>query len=83
MEKLLRCANAYLAVRDWKLVAIVKFCVASFGLLLGLGLPRKHRNAAAGLGLTVFVLTYIPLMADFLHFSSQYLRSGKNRAGRS
>lgn len=79
MEKLLRCANAYLAVRDWKLMAMVKFCVASLGLLLGLRTPAKHRKKAAAGALAVFALTYVPLMADFLHFAAGYLGTGKTR----
>lgn len=79
MKNLLRCANAYLAVRDWKLVAMVKFCVASLGLLLGLGMPAKHKKTAAGLAAGVLALTYVPLMVDFLGFAARYLSDGKSR----
>ena len=65
MKKLFACANAYLASRDWKMVAVLKFCLLSLGLLLGLCVPARHKKKAAIAGGIVFVLTYIPLMTDF------------------
>lgn len=65
MKKLIACANAYLASRDWKMVAVLKFCLLALGLLLGLCVPKKHKKKAAIASGTVFALTYIPLMTDF------------------
>ena len=65
MKKLFACANAYLASRDWKMVAVLKFCLLDLGLLLGLCVPARHKKKAAIAGGIVFVLTYIPLMTDF------------------
>ena len=65
MKKLIACADAYLASRDWKMVAVLKFCLLALGLLLGLCVPSRHKKKAAIAGGAVFALTYIPLMTDF------------------
>ena len=65
MKKLFACTDAYLASRDWKMVAVLKFCLLALGLLLGLCVPAKHKKKAAAVGGAVFALTYIPLMTDF------------------
>ena len=65
MKKLFACANAYLASRDWKMVAVLKFCLLALGLLLGLCVPARHKKKAAAVGGAMFALTYIPLMTDF------------------
>ena len=65
MKKIIACADAYLASRDWKMVAVLKFCLMALGLLLGLCVPARHKKKAAAVGGAVFALTYIPLMTDF------------------
>ena len=65
MKKLFACADVYLASRDWKMLAVLKFCLLALGLLLGLCVPAKHKKKAAIAGGVVFALTYIPLMTDF------------------
>lgn len=75
MNKLLACANQYLAARDWKMAAALKFCLGSLGLLLGMQIPPKRKKAAAAAGWVVFLATYIPLMTDFLCFCLDFFRS--------
>ena len=75
MKKLIACANAYLASRDWKMVAVLKFCLLSLGLLLGLSVPKKHKKKAAIAGGVVFALTYVPLMTDFALSAVKTLRA--------
>ena len=65
IKKLFACVDAYLASRDWKMVAVLKFCLLALGLLLGLCVPARHKKKAAIAGGVVFALTYIPLMTDF------------------
>lgn len=65
MTKIFTCANAYLQSRDWKMVAVLKFCLMALGLLLGLCVPAKHKKTAAIAAGSVFAITYIPLMTDF------------------
>ena len=72
MKKLLDCADFYIQTRDWKMLAGVKFCLCSIGVLLGLLVPEKHKKTAAAGAFGVFLATYIPLMADFANFAMDY-----------
>ena len=65
MKKLFDAADIYLKQATWKDLALVKFCLASIGLLAGLFIPRKHRKIAAIGASLVLIATYIPLMTDF------------------
>ena len=47
MKRILDCADRYIAARDWKMVSILKFCLVSIGVLLGLSIPGKSKKAAA------------------------------------
>ena len=66
MKKLLSAADSYIAQMNWKDMALVKLCLCSAGLLLGLAAPRRARKWVALGACLVFVATYIPLMVDFL-----------------
>ena len=74
MKQLFDCADHYLHAKDWKMLALVKFCLCSVGILLGLSVPGKHKKAAGGFAAGVFLATYIPLMADFLTFAASFFR---------
>lgn len=65
MKKLFGYADTYVKRSDWKDLAMIKFCLAAIGLLIGLQIPREKKKPvtiAAGL---VFIVTYVPLMAKF------------------
>ncbi len=65
MKKLFESADRYLANSDWKDLTLIKFCLFSIGVLIGvhvLDKDKKKVKAAAGV---VFVATYIPLMAKY------------------
>lgn len=62
MKKLFRTADRYIQTSDWKLIAILKFCLLSLGLLAGMAVPKKHRTPAIIGAISVFVSTYVPLM---------------------
>ena len=72
MKQIFDCANRYLEARDWKMVAILKFCLGSMGVLLGLAIPGKHKKTAGGMAAGIFLVTYISLMADFLTFAADF-----------
>lgn len=54
--------NRYLKKSDWKDLALVKFCLFSMGIMVGVLLPKKERKKAVGIASIVFLATYIPLM---------------------
>ena len=62
MKKLLDYADRYIENSTWKDVAMLKFCLFSLGILVGMQIPKKDKKEAGILALAVFVLTYIPLM---------------------
>lgn len=66
MCKLLVLTDRYLATLDWKKFSLLKVCCIAFGTAIGAFLPEKYRKVAISVASAVFVLTYIPLMADFL-----------------
>ena len=71
MKKLFDSADLYLKQSDWKNLALIKFCLVSIGLLVGLQIPKKHRKPVAIGALIVFFATYIPLMTDFFRILFQ------------
>ena len=79
MQRILDCADRYIEARDWKMVSILKFCLASIGVLLGLSIPGKNKKTAGGMAAGVFLVTYIALMADFLTFAVDFFRSKEGK----
>lgn len=80
MKKLFSCANSYVRQRDWRMLAGVKFCLCSIGVLLGMQVSeKKKKTVTIGAGL-VFLLTYVPLMADFLSFGWDFFRKEEEKA---
>lgn len=65
MKKLFGYADAYIQQSDWKTLAMLKFCLASIGVLIGISLPKKGRKPAMITAGILFAVTYVPLMAKF------------------
>ena len=65
MNKLFDAANHYLETSDWKIIAVLKFCLISLGMMIGMFIEKKNRKPVFFGALCVFVMTYIPLMAKF------------------
>ena len=65
MKKLFDAANRYIETSDWKLIAVLKFCLISLGMMIGIAINRKNKKQVFFAALGVFVLTYIPLMVKF------------------
>ena len=65
MKKLFDAANRYIETSDWKLIAVLKFCLISLGMMIGMAINRKNKKPVFFAALGVFVLTYIPLMVKF------------------
>ena len=65
MKKLFDAANRYIETSDWKIIAVLKFCLISLGMMIGMAIGRKDRKPAFFGALGVFTATYIPLMVRF------------------
>ena len=66
MKTLLSIANRYVETSDWKTITILKFCLLSFGLIVGMQVREEYKKPVTKCALTVFLATYIPLMAKLV-----------------
>ena len=65
MKKLFDAANRYIETSDWKTIAVLKFCLISLGMMIGMGINKKDKGSVFLGAVTVFAATYIPLMVKF------------------
>ena len=68
MKELISRSEAYIRQFTWKDVALLKLCLCSMGILLGLSAPRRWRKGICFGAAAVFLATYLPLMLRFLPF---------------
>ena len=62
--KLFEAANHYVETSDWKIIAVLKFCLISLGMMVGMMKP-EHKKPVFLSALGVFGVTYVPLMVKF------------------
>lgn len=65
MKKLFEAANRYIETSDWKTIAVLKFCLISLGMMIGMAIPKKNKKPVFFGALAIFAATYIPLMVKF------------------
>ena len=65
MKKLFDTANRYIKTSDWKIIAILKFCLISLGVMVGMQIKPEHKKPVLLGAAAIFLVTYIPLMARF------------------
>jgi len=65
MKKLLALGNKFAAQSKWWDFALLKFCLASLGLFIGLFIPDRHKKCAMFTSVGVFAATYAFLIARF------------------
>ena len=65
MTKLFEAANRYIETSDWKIIAVLKFCLISLGMMTGMLIPPDQKKGVFLGALGVFFAAYIPLMAKF------------------
>ena len=64
MKKLFGYADEYVRQSDWKDLALIKLCLCSMGMIIGLSVPGENVKKPALFGaIAIFIATYIPLMA--------------------
>ena len=66
MKKLFDAANRYIETSDWKIIAVLKFCLISLGMMIGMAIKKKDRKPVFIGALGVFAVTYVPLMVKFV-----------------
>ncbi len=65
MKRLLNLGNEYIKESDWKDLALIKLCLCSMGIIIGMHIAPKYKKRAAAMSMVIFAATYIPLMAKF------------------
>ena len=66
MNKLILCANQYIREADWKLISLLKLCLLSLGICIGLRIPSRNKKTIFKLAAFAFMASYIPLMSRFI-----------------
>ena len=71
MKKLFALADRYLQESGWKTMAMLKFCLLGLGIAVGAMVPPKYKKTAVAVGLPLFFVTYLPLMAKLIHLAAE------------
>ena len=74
MKKLFDAADRYIETSDWKIIAVLKFCLISLGMMLGMQIRPEHRKPVFTGALGVFIATYLPLMVKFYRVFTEKTR---------
>jgi len=69
MKRLFEIADQYLRESDWKTISMLKFCLLSLGMIIGMLLPDNMIKPAIAVCAVVFALTYIPLMTKLIRIA--------------
>ena len=65
MKKLFDAANRYVETSDWKTIAVLKFCLISLGMMIGMSIKKEAKKPVFIGTLGVFAASYVPLMVKF------------------
>ena len=71
MKDLMNCADKYIKKCGWRDIALLKICVLALGIMVGLCISPNNKKSALWAAMAVFVVTYIPVMSDFLKFVAE------------
>lgn len=71
MKLLFTSADKYLQQCSWKDMALLKFCLISLGIFMGIHLPEKHKKAAGWTAFLIFAASCAPLMAKYFRILSE------------
>lgn len=78
MKKLFEGVNQFIKECDWKDLALVKFCLCSIGIMIGLSIPREKKKCLFPIALVIFLAAYVPLMVKFGKIIGKAFSSEKN-----
>lgn len=65
--KLFQVADRYCKESNWKTLALLKICLFSIGVMVGMLIPKEKKKAVFGIGAVAFLATYLPLMGKFFY----------------
>lgn len=76
MNKLFEAANQYVDESDWKDLAFIKLCLCAMGVIIGMNIAPKHKKVVTEVATSVFMITYVPLMAKFFEIILRKRKEG-------
>lgn len=65
-ERCISVTDMYMKESTWKDLALIKLCVFSVGVLIGLCIPKKHKAVYSIIGALVIGVTLTPIMMKFV-----------------
>lgn len=65
MRKLFEFADKYITVLNWQKFSMIKFCLISLGVLIGILVPTNLKLIVGIVAGFIFACTYILIMAHF------------------
>jgi len=71
MKKIFEYADKYIKQMTASDFTLLKICLFSMGLAAGLFVSEKHKKTVFFSSIVAFIVTYIPLMADFFNAVKQ------------
>ncbi|MFV0314417.1 MAG: hypothetical protein ACK5I7_04850 [Anaerotignum sp.] len=58
MNKVKEFLNSYVIEFDWKDMAIFKICLAAFGVMIGISLPKEKKNCILAISSAIYAVTF-------------------------
>ena len=74
MKKLLRFADSFIQKYTWKELALIKLCMCSLGILVGISIPKKKRKVSFFLSFLAFASTYYLIMNKLVGYFTEMER---------
>ena len=65
MTKFFEAADLYISQCRWQDIALLKFCLLALGIMIGMGIPRKRKNAFCVITSVIFGFTLVPMLMKF------------------
>ncbi len=66
MKKILNGVDNFIADSDWKTLGMMKACLGSLGIVIGILVPKNAKKFVAIIAGLMFIASYIPLMLKFV-----------------
>lgn len=66
MKRLLEISQEYIKTMSIRDMALIKICLYSAGILMGLSIPLKCRKIVSVAACAIFIVTYLLAMLPFL-----------------
>ena len=55
MKKLFEAADRYIQSSDWKVISVLKFCLISLGMIVGMLIKPEHKKVTMVCAIAVFM----------------------------